>query len=915
MALSDTKADLLRYLDRVTRELSPGSLAPFTTMRIASECHVSRNLASQYLNELVREGHVIKVEGRPKLFFHHAAMERFLQCRIAGMEYASMEELLARGGALEQQDFEKAIGHDLSLSVCVEQLKSAVAYPPQGLPVLLVGDHGTGKELLANLTFEYGVNSGALPKGACFVEVDASRYEESDSGAEADIFGNGSRNGAVQKAHGGVVYIHRFDHLSQTAGNRIVARILEGVSSSDGISDAASSVRFILGTARPASSPRVLGLSRVLPITVQLPRYAERDENERMVLVMHFLRTEGRRVAADVSISRGALRALVQGDFAENIDGLKSCVATCCANAYIGCSEGKLVIRQYHLPLHLLSATSSRSDDDQLVSSTRRAPVTPNARILAFFQRLADHFGAYESGDITFDEFCHAALETIHDYEDFLNFDGKVTNPRMETYEQVLNPIIEEIDSAYGIELTRKTARALAQALTLQLWGGIRFSQWRRDKRELLVRMSAALSHSSRMATTIVEQMAAKVRSTLGVEIDELTAVVLLVDVKEVIEASIDARDFCGVILCHGYATATSIADAVNRILHARVFEAVDMTYDQQMADVVSPLTRILGRYSFAREVVILVDMGSLSQVADALPPMAGTAIHIVSNVSTGLALEIGASLMSHEDMREALERIVGTCTPAIRTIEAARGEEAILFCSEAGAPAADKLRKLMSDSLPEQLPVRLVTCDYHELERMGSQAPAFSSYCVRAIVGTMDPGVAEVPFIALEDILYAGSSDALDAALRQALGPDGIALFHQKLLRNLTLRNVVESITILNPEMLYLEADRAMQKLSALSGRTIDARRQIALYVHLCGLIERLVTKNFVDTYPDTEAFERDHHDFIDWFRQAFDEMCRRYRVEIPVTEIAYVHHMLMMPQEKAGYKNSIASLVLEDE
>jgi hypothetical protein len=46
MALSDTKADLLRYLDRVTRELSPGSLAPFTTMRIASECHVSRNLAS-----------------------------------------------------------------------------------------------------------------------------------------------------------------------------------------------------------------------------------------------------------------------------------------------------------------------------------------------------------------------------------------------------------------------------------------------------------------------------------------------------------------------------------------------------------------------------------------------------------------------------------------------------------------------------------------------------------------------------------------------------------------------------------------------------------------------------------------------------------------------------------------------------
>ncbi len=914
MASSDTKGDLLRYLDRVTRELSLGSFGPFTTMRIASECHVSRNLASQYLNELVREGLVVKVDARPKLFFHHAAMERFLQCKLASGEYASMEELLARGGALEHQDFEKAIGHDLSLSVCIEELKSAVAYPPQGLPVLLVGDHGTGKELLASLTFEYGVNSGALPKGARFVEVDASRYEENDSGAEADIFGSGSREGAIQQAQGGVVYLHRFDHLSRTVADRIVSRILEGVSA-PGRDSGVAPVRFILATARQANSSQVLALSRVLPITVNLPRYAERDENERTVLVMHFLRAEGRRVAADVSISRGALRALVEADFDENIDGLKSCVVTCCANAYIASSDSRLVIRQYHLPLHLLGGTSSHADDDQLVSSSKRALVSPNARILAYFQRLADFYVSHEAGDITFDEFLHAALETIHDYEDFLNFDGKVTNPRVGTYEQVLNPIIEEIDSAYGIELTRKTARALAQALTLQLWGGLRFSQWRRKKRDVLSRMASALSQSSRMATVIVEQIAAKVRSTLGVEMDELTTVVLLVDVKEVVDASTDVRDFCGVILCHGYATATSIADAVNRILHKRVYEAIDMTYDQQVADVVSPLKRILGHYSFAREVAILVDMGSLSQVADVLPQMAGTTVHIISNVSTGLALEIGTSLMAHENIGDALERIVGTCAPSVKTIEAAHGEEAILFCSEAGASAADKLRKLMSDSLPEQLPIRLVTCDYHELERMGSQAPSFSSYCVRAIVGTMDPGVADVPFVALEDILYAGSSDALDAALRPALGPDGIALFHQKLLRNLTLRNVVESITILNPEMLYLEADRAMQKLAALSGRSIDARRQIALYVHLCGLIERLVTKNFVDTYPDAAAFERDHQDFIGWFRQAFGEMCRRYRVEIPVSEIAYVHHMLIAPQAARGYQNAIANLILEDE
>ena len=171
----------------MTRELSSSNYSSFTTARIASECHVSRSLASQYLNDLVRTGQVVKVNERPVLFFHRGGLERYLQCPASGCEYDSMRDLLSSTGVKSQRDFEKAIGSSLSCGPCVESLKSAVRYPPHGLPVLLVGEHGTGKQLMSELMFEFGQNEGLLPASARYVEIDCARYELSDVSAERDI--------------------------------------------------------------------------------------------------------------------------------------------------------------------------------------------------------------------------------------------------------------------------------------------------------------------------------------------------------------------------------------------------------------------------------------------------------------------------------------------------------------------------------------------------------------------------------------------------------------------------------------------------------------------------------------------------------------------------------------------------------
>lgn len=66
----------------------------------------------------------------------------------------------------------------------------------------------------------------------------------------------------------------------------------------------------------------------------------------------------------------------------------------------------------------------------------------------------------------------------------------------------------------------------------------------------------------------------------LGISLDHFTKTLLTLCVASESRDAKALRTLC-VILSHGYSTATSIADAANRMLGMHVYEAVDMPYDQ----------------------------------------------------------------------------------------------------------------------------------------------------------------------------------------------------------------------------------------------------------------------------------------------------------------------------------------------
>ena len=74
-----TKEEIYTYVKEQTRKSELERLKLLTASEISRTLNISRNLASQYLNELVKSGELIKIASRPVYFLHKTTLEKDLR--------------------------------------------------------------------------------------------------------------------------------------------------------------------------------------------------------------------------------------------------------------------------------------------------------------------------------------------------------------------------------------------------------------------------------------------------------------------------------------------------------------------------------------------------------------------------------------------------------------------------------------------------------------------------------------------------------------------------------------------------------------------------------------------------------------------------------------------------------------------
>lgn len=157
----------------------------------------------------------------------------------------------------------------------------AVEYPPTGLPLVLAGEKGTGKRLLAGKTWEYAKEKQVVPAESRFAELDCAMWGAAEPG------GTGFAASFKRRLEAGTgsdfLYLHGFDQLESSVQAEAV-RFLTAVLPELG----AKYPRLIFGVQTVPPS-----LKNSVPVQAELLPLRSRSLLEKKRLIYRFLMQGG----------------------------------------------------------------------------------------------------------------------------------------------------------------------------------------------------------------------------------------------------------------------------------------------------------------------------------------------------------------------------------------------------------------------------------------------------------------------------------------------------------------------------------------------------------------------------------------------------------------------------------------------
>ena len=95
-----------------------------------------------------------------------------------------------------------------------------------------------------------------------------------------------------------------------------------------------------------------------------------------------------------------------------------------------------------------------------------------------------------------------------------------------------------------------------------------------------------------------------------------------------------------------------------------------------------------------------------------------------------------------------------------------------------------------------------------------------------------------------MEDVIGFNHMERVFSILEQFLSSEELIVFKENLVREFSLQNVIQNLTILDAEVLIGMVNDGIEKLQKKMGKNFSDRIRISLNVHICCLVERLIRK-----------------------------------------------------------------------
>lgn len=910
------KNDVLAYLKKQTKTLDLDHLDKrFTAGGIAQALNAKRNTVSLYLNQLTNEHKLVKVQTRPVRFIHRAQFEK--------SNYALKKDTYLTVAQLEQennnQDILKSFAQiNPSLKESVERVRAAVLYPNNGLPLLITGESGTGKSYLVGLINRFCRTNKLIKTTAPFVTVNCAQYADNPELLTSNLFGykkgaftgaDQDHDGAFVEANGGILFLDEVHRLGPKGQEKLFTYLDQGLVYTVGETSHGKrvSVRLCFATTEEVENNFLTTFMRRIPVKISLPPLSQRSREERLNLIYTLLCNEQREIAKPIIVSDQVLEMLANYLPVGNIGDLKNAIKLTIARANADAKKAnKLTLTAYNLPVDVLMRSKTESylsakKPLQITDETEPADLIarsfPEKKI--FLHSLERLLTTYEQSNNHLPN-CESKLKQIvYQLFDTLLFEKNASKqlPLLSYVIEHLKHLFEQLQNAYQLQVSGNAIYAISYYLFER-----QKIQWNIDE----VRQKNAL-HSLYQEVrqrypevyAYVGKLLLLIKNNLEIELNEVDYIFLSIYLNK-LEIITKTGLIKAIVLAHGYATAGSIANVVNRLLNAHTLDAFDMPINVSTQQIANKIIDYSENNDVSHGLIILVDMGSLQEIEKLFPRQLDAPLLLINNVSTSLALTVGESILQKRSFREIGQLAQQKSKVEIKlTYPAKRRQQVILTTCYSGIGTATHVARLLERCMPSSSKIKIIPYDYQALKDPHKVKVVNKMYDVIGIVGTENPEIPGLDFIHLEKILSDKGTAKLQKWLTKSFTVPEIKLIMNNLVKNFSLERTINMVTILDAPKVIENITIFLQELERRFSISLSNQKKFTLYVHISYLIERLIRKEKNDLDPEyAKTYAHKYATDLKIIKAAFSVIINNYNVKIPVSELIYIDQIIFNHQ-----------------
>lgn len=809
-----------------------------------------------------------------------------------------------------------------SMFHCAEQAKAAVLYPPHGMHMLLLGETGVGKSMFAELVYSYARENGSLTGNAPFVTFNCADYADNPQLLVSQLMGikkgaytgaDSDRPGLLEKADGGMLFLDEVHRLPPQGQEMLFTFIDKGMYRRLGETETErrASVLIICATTENPESNLLKTFVRRIPMIIKIPDLSVRSIDERLNLISGFFTNESARLKKAISVSVNSVRSLLGYHCPNNIGQLKNDIQIICAKAYSDYVSGKkdgLSIVSRDLPNYIREGLYLETTHRQIWNRF----VGINGRFCIFDSKEENAPLRGDEVEESIYDIIDAHVQQMKDSgADETQISGEISGDIQSYFEKYTclpnrPENFNSIQNLVGTDIVCAVDQILADAeekLGRSFNNNVRYG--------LAVHIYSSISRIRQGRKTVNPKLN-EIRKDMPGEFSVALDGLKIISRKFNVEMPIDEAGFLAVffdldhlrhhtrvlviVIAHGKTTATSMAEAANRLLGNNYALGLNASLDEKPQDVYFRLKELVKSRQASSGLLLLVDMGSLTNFASDIQQELGVQTKVIPLVSTLHVLEAArkASLgypldYVYQETSHVGEQFLNAGLST--SVKEKLAKAFIVAICTTGEGSAMLLKKTLDsrlnyhDSFCETITLKLtdktaIEDRLHAIEQIGRVL------CLVGVFRVEYPA----PYYSISDVLEGKAIPAVQKIVDYEATLSKIGETFSTMLKNG------------NDEKIFYEVRGTVEAIEKRTGAQLDSDVLVGVLCHMGCMVDRLLSKTRVGEFPGKELFVRENRRFFDLIRDSCKTLQEQFSILIPDDEICYLVTFFLPENRKKG-------------